>query len=669
MSLKHRLSWFATRGLFVALFLPVVQESLFAQFLGKSPFNFLDPWSDWVDSGGRSDAFPYGPIMLLIQSSVPLLLGFCRLFVDMSNPQTLASILLTALLLLADYFVTKKIISELKAHRHVASIFLFSPLVLFVTYVFGQNDLLPAIALFLACEYILKNKWQSAGIILGLGVCMKFSLFLVLPFIMVYFIGIRTKESFIIFSKVFFPISLLSFIPILWSPGYYEMVIRSPEFVRSLDFAISIGNLQLYLLPIGYFGLLLIFWSLGRMSVLHLVTFISLSMIVISIMQIRSPGWYLWGLLASVFLVSKLRSRILGLFLIWQITTVVAFAYKSELVEFRWGAKLTWASNSTLLSLLFTLNFTLSGLLVYKLLTEANKILDPLSLGKRPLSIGISGDSGVGKDTLSESLSELINSDSISYILGDDYHVAERSSLIWKSKTHLNTSANDLSRFNRDINLAAKKKVVVARHYSHRTGKFTPERLIPPGDFLIVNGLHAIAVPEASKFDLRIFLKMDESLRIALKIQRDVLGRGHSNEANVRSVIKKRNLDSKKFIESQIALADIVLETHLRVEGDLSSIYYKLQAREDILLFELHRTLQALNPDISWIDTNPSGIQSLVLEPMTYTDFYHEAFLNELIPNMTTIVPNPNYSISHSSLLAAITLVVATRQREFLNAS
>jgi uridine kinase len=668
MSLKDKFGWVITRGFFVILFVPAVQVSLFAPFLATNNFNFLDPWSNWINSGGRSDAFPYGPVMLLIQSLVPLLLGFYGHFVDLPSPVAVSSILITSLLLLVDYFVTKTIIGQLKNRRYVAQIFLFSPLVLFVTYVLGQNDLLPAVALFLVCYQILRNKWRRAGVILGLGICIKFSLFLVLPFVLIYFIGIRSKEDFMKFSQGFLSVSIFSFLPVLWSPGYFEMVIKSPEFVRALDFAISVESLSLYLLPIGYLVLLLIFWSIGRMSSLHLITFMSLGMLVISIMQVRSAGWYLWGLFASVFIVSKLRSRILGLFLVWQFTTVAAFGYKLEFVEFRTGYKMIWVSSPTLLSLLFTLNFTVSILLIYKLVAETNKVLDPFLLGKKPLSFGVCGDSGVGKDTLSTALSRLINNESISYILGDDYHIAERSSLIWKSKTHLNSSTNDLSRLNRDINLALNRRVVVARHYNHGTGKFTAERLIPPGDFLIVNGLHAIAIPESAKFDAKIFLSMDESLRISLKSQRDTLERGHSDEIEVRSAIKRRYADSKKFIDSQKDYADLVIDSHAIDRRDSSSIYYEIQAKEDILLIEIHRILQALNPNISRIDTKSSGVQSLILDPTEYTPSYHEAFLNKLIPNLQVLIPNPNYETLPSSLLAAITLVVATRHREFLYA-
>jgi hypothetical protein len=114
--------------------------------------------------------------------------------------------------------------------------------------------------------------------------------------------------------------------------------------------------------------------------------------------------------------------------------------------------------------------------------------------------------------------------------------------------------------------------------------------------------------------------------------------------------------------------ADLVIESHAIDESDSSSIYYEIQAKEDILLIEIHRTLQALNPNISRIDTKSSGVQSLILDPTDYTPSYHEAFLNKLIPNLQVLIPNPNYETLPSSLLAAITLVVATRHREFLYA-
>jgi uridine kinase len=669
MILKYKLGWAVSRAAVVILFVPVVQVALFAPFLSADDFNLLDPWSSWLRSGGRSDAFPYGPVMLLLESPVALIINFCRLFFEMTNIMHFSSMLLTSLLLVFDYFATSRIINLLRSHKFAINIFLYSPLIFYSTYVLGQNDLLPAIVLLMFSEQVLGNRWRRAGLILGLGVCIKFSLLLVIPFVLVYFFGIRNKNGLIKFTQVFLPISLCSIMPTIWSFGYTEMVIMSPEFVRSLDFAISIGNLKLYLLPIGYVGLLLVFWSIGRMTPLHLITFASLSMLLISIMQIRSVGWYVWGLLSLTLLVLRLRFRLLLLFLIWQITIVVAFGYKSELINLRWGLTLVWVPNPTLLSLFFTLSFTIGILFVYKLVTETTKLLDPFSLGKRPMSIAISGDSGVGKDTLSIALHELINNDSISYILGDDYHIAERANLIWKSKTHLDASVNDLSRFNRDVNLAANKKAVVARHYNHETGKFTPERVIPPGDFLIVNGLHAIMIPEVQKFDLKVFLKMDDSLRISLKVARDIQQRGHASEVQIKSSIEKRRSDATRFVDTQMELADIIIETCLHTKDDLGSIYYKIRAKEDVLMFEMQRKLQAVIPEISWIDTDSDGMQSLFLEPGIYSDLHHHALVNFLIPDLKVLIPNPHFKISPGSLLSALVLFAAARRREFLYAS
>jgi Gpi18-like mannosyltransferase len=99
--------------------------------------------------------------------------------------------------LFADYLITRRILSQFKDHRRAANTFLFSPLILFVTYILGQNDLFPAIALLVVCEQILRGKWRRAGFFLGVGICMKFSLFLVLPFLLIYFIGVKSKDNFL----------------------------------------------------------------------------------------------------------------------------------------------------------------------------------------------------------------------------------------------------------------------------------------------------------------------------------------------------------------------------------------------------------------------------------------------------------------------------------------
>ena len=85
-----------------------------------------------------------------------------------------------------------------------------------------------------------------------------------------------------------------------------------------------------------------------------------------------------------------------------------------------------------------------------------------------------------------------------------------------------------------------------------------PQR-VDSNDFIITSGLHALYSPMLRDcYDLSIYLDIDEGLRRYFKLQRDVEERGHDVE-NVLLSLDKREADSKKFVRSQAAHADLVL--------------------------------------------------------------------------------------------------------------
>ena len=57
---------------------------------------------------------------------------------------------------------------------------------------------------------------------------------------------------------------------------------------------------------------------------------------------------------------------------------------------------------------------------------------------RRPFVIGISGDSGSGKDTFANSIEGLFGKHSVTKLSGDDYHLWDRKKPIWQAMTHLN---------------------------------------------------------------------------------------------------------------------------------------------------------------------------------------------------------------------------------------
>jgi hypothetical protein len=122
-----------------------------------------------------------------------------------------------------------------------------------------------------------------------------------------------------------------------------------------------------------------------------------------------------------------------------------------------------------------------------------------------------------------------------------------------------------------------------------------------------------------------------------------------------------------KYVDVQSELADLVIETKFRSELKLSSVYYQVQAKEVALLFEFHKILQAINPDVSWFENLPSGANVLVLTPQTYAKHHHELLLKESIPNLGDLVPISDFSIVSSSIVASICLFFATKRREYIS--
>ena len=96
-------------------------------------------------------------------------------------------------------------------------------------------------------------------------------------------------------------------------------------------------------------------------------------------------------------------------------------------------------------------------------------------------------------------------------------------------------------------------------HYDHATGQMTKPKAIHPNDVIISSGLHALSDPELRrKYNLSVFLDMDESLRLFLKLRRDVSERGHEY-SKVVSSMEFREGDRQRFILPQRSEADLVI--------------------------------------------------------------------------------------------------------------
>jgi hypothetical protein len=107
-----------------------------------------------------------------------------------------------------------------------------------------------------------------------------------------------------------------------------------------------------------------------------------------------------------------------------------------------------------------------------------------------------------------------------------------------------------------------KDRRINEKEYDHSTGKFLKTKALASNDIIVICGLHAIySAALREMIGLKIFLSMDEDLRRALKIKRDVEHRGHSRE-KVLASIERRLKDYQQYIEPQRMHADLAISLY-----------------------------------------------------------------------------------------------------------
>jgi uridine kinase len=204
----------------------------------------------------------------------------------------------------------------------------------------------------------------------------------------------------------------------------------------------------------------------------------------------------------------------------------------------------------------FTVVLVTSLQLFLSILRQAVSVGDIYGIAKKPLSVSIAGDSGVGKDTLANALSECFGVNSTVIIPGDGYHRFERGDARWKATTHLNPDANDLWLWAKHLSQALARLNFSYRDYDHSNGRFRNKVPSNRGDLVISQGLHGLYSELSGMTDLGIYLSMDEKLRERLKMKRDTSARS-SSVKSVKQSIKSRQSDFVRYVSPQQERADL----------------------------------------------------------------------------------------------------------------
>ena len=178
---------------------------------------------------------------------------------------------------------------------------------------------------------------------------------------------------------------------------------------------------------------------------------------------------------------------------------------------------------------------------------------------KKPIFIGIGGDSCAGKRTFSALIERLFGESNVTCIDGDDMHRWNRQSKNWDKYTHLNPKSNMLHQDLAQVSALIRGETITRRLYDHSVGDFTHPKKVEPNKIIIYRGLHPFYLSRMrNMFDVKVYMDPDENLRKRWKFIRDQKERGYTAEA-IMHQINVREEDAIKYIRPQREFADIIV--------------------------------------------------------------------------------------------------------------
>jgi phosphoribulokinase len=219
----------------------------------------------------------------------------------------------------------------------------------------------------------------------------------------------------------------------------------------------------------------------------------------------------------------------------------------------------------------------------------------------RPVMLGIVGDSGSGKTTVTRGLVRVLGEDQVTAICTDDYHRYDRRQRAERNITPLDPECNHLDILAQHLDHLRRKHPIMKPVYQHTDGMFGPPVYIEPTRYVVAEGLLGFYNRElADSFDVRVYLDPPEELRRHWKVQRDCSRRGYTTD-QVLSELDRREPDSERYIRPQRHLADIVVSFQPGSDEDQEHLDCKVTLRDSLV-----------HPDLTDV-VSDSGEDAIVL--------------------------------------------------------
>lgn len=164
-------------------------------------------------------------------------------------------------------------------------LWLLNPVIIFVTFVEGQFDIIPTFFLMLSLYFTYLKKPNLVFLSLGIGAAFKFYPFLLVPVFILYF-SKDIKKQVIYFLLSVTPY-LLTIIP-FYNKDYISFLAFSENY-KMLQQGLQIGPFKLSFYLVAYLSLLLIFFMDKK---INFPKFVQYCFLFLSIYYVFTPGWF-----------------------------------------------------------------------------------------------------------------------------------------------------------------------------------------------------------------------------------------------------------------------------------------------------------------------------------------------------------------------------------------
>ena len=535
---------------------------------------YQDPYQHFVVQG-RTDLFPYNPLMLYALT-VPRQL-FAAFLPGGVETVSFAHLFVFRLpLLLCDLAILGVLLGWFPRERsRVLWLYWCNPLVMYICYWHGQLDIIPTALFLCALASLRQERYRSAALWLGFALATKAHLLAAAPFFFIYVAQKKGWKSAARYAVIALSVLVVFLYPFVAHPEFRQMVFGTEESRRLLALRLPVGGSSgqgVLVAPLVILLLCVRFFCYPKRNWDLLLVYLNLVFATLVLLVPPRPAYILWSLPFLITVLCRQPKQyglpyallIVGYFLnfllgpqsdVLESLTLIA----PELAARQASFSSALCNNTLWPSLSFTIfEAGLAGvtLSTYLFGVRSNQVYQDRN---RPVLIGLAGDSGSGKDTLTYGIEKLLGAAQLEVIAGDDYHKWPRGHESWKTHSHLDVRANNLHRQVEHALALASDNTIYKPHYDHATGRFTEEQAVVPKPFILFQGLHSLSLLQLrTLYDLRIFLDPQEDVRRLWKVQRDRAERGYTTE-QVLAQLDKRTSDREKYILAQRELADLII--------------------------------------------------------------------------------------------------------------